>query len=67
MPYNRELINLCKRYDRIDLTSDPDFISTPPNIPLLANIKVCEEMLAVWNKDRFTDGRLPEWKEEFYL
>lgn len=52
----------------LDLPDDPNFVSEAPNIPWEANIKLCEEMLSTWNRDRFKSGnRLAEWKEEFYL
>jgi len=44
----------------------PDFESHPPEIPLWANIKMCEEMLPVWNKKRFEEEQTV-WEEDFYL
>lgn len=54
--------------DYLDLPDAPDFVSEPPFIPLAEMIKLCEEMLPVWNKRRFEEEEpLPMIFEYFYL
>jgi len=58
----------CNSSDYLDLPDCPDFESYPPDISLAANIKICEEMLPVWNKKRFeSKEHMTVWEEEFYL
>lgn len=46
----------------------PDFVSTPPNLPLWANVILCEEMLPFWNQKRSEElAKLTVWTEPFYL
>ena len=52
----------------LELPDAPDFVSMPPDLPVWANIKLCEEMLPVWNKLRAQDpSKQVEWKEPFKL
>ncbi|MCB0333986.1 MAG: hypothetical protein KDD55_10840 [Bdellovibrionales bacterium] len=52
----------------LELPSAPDFVSLPPELPLWVNVKLCEEMLPVWNVRRMEQLlSLPLPKEEFYL
>ncbi|RMG42637.1 MAG: hypothetical protein D6719_05985 [Candidatus Dadabacteria bacterium] len=52
----------------LDLPDAPDFISLPPEMTVEEIIKLCEEMLPVWNKKRFERiDLLPVWEEDFYL
>ena len=59
-----------ERFDNqfLDLPNAPDFISDAPKISLAENIKLCEQMLHVWNANR--TNRLKSIaipREEFYL
>ena len=54
--------------DFLDLPDCPDFISEPPFIPVWANIKLCEEMLPIWNAKRLKNFQQYIWQEsDFYL
>jgi hypothetical protein len=51
-----------------DLPDAPEFVFRDPEISLADNIKLCEEMLPVWNKTRFEKhSEWPATTEEFYL
>lgn len=53
----------------LNLPDAPDFISKPPKISIIENIKQCEEMLPIWNKNRSKELEKEKdinW-EPFYL
>lgn len=49
----------------LDLPDCPDFISLPPEISLVDNIILCEEMLEIWNRNRYFESVI--LTEDFYL
>lgn len=54
----------------LDLPEAPDFKSYPPKISVADNILICEKMLAVWNKKRFSEPHFEMTSpiaEQFYL
>jgi len=53
----------------LDLPNALDYISTPPNLSVEENIKLCEKMLPFWNKKRFEDQSYfdDQVLEPFYL
>ena len=60
--------NKIRATELLDLPDAPDFVSVTPEVSLEDNIKLCEQMLEVWNKDRFEKLKeLPIITEDFYL
>lgn len=52
----------------LDLPDAPDFISDEPGLTFIENLRLCEQMLPVWNVARFQEQE--PWAKttlEFYL
>ncbi|MCO6429222.1 MAG: hypothetical protein J5J00_00040 [Deltaproteobacteria bacterium] len=54
--------------DFLDLPDYPNYVSEPPFIPVWANIKLCEEMLPVWNARRLEEvAKHAGHETDFYI
>ena len=60
--------SMSKDNKLLDLPNASDFISDAPEISLAENIRLCEQMLHVWNSNRTSQLKsIPIVGEEFYL